>query len=388
MIYLDHQSTTPMDPRVLDAMLPFLREQYANASSRFHAAGLATRSALESAREQVAALLGAMPEEVIFTSGATESNNLAIQGVARAQKDRGKHLVSVTTEHKSVIDPLMALRAEGFEVTFLSVDRAGRLDLGRLNESLRPDTTLLSVMAANNEIGTIHPIAAMGELARANGTTFHCDATQAVGWLPLDVDAMNIDLLSMSAHKIAGPKGVGALYTRMRKPRVRLQPLVFGGGQEGNLRSGTYNHPGIVGFGAAAAIALADLGTRPARIAALRDRLWRELDAAIPNIRLNGPPLDRDRLPHNLNIAFTGCEAQSILMECGERIAASPGSACMLDNNEPSYVLLALGLSRDEAVASLRFSLGRTTTESDLDEVPGILQTAVGKLRGMIGDDV
>jgi cysteine desulfurase len=339
---------------------------------------------VEKARAEVAALAGARPEEIVFTSGATESNDLALRGLAEARQSKGRHIVSATTEHKAVLDPLHALAKEGFEVEFLSVDREGFVDLDRLEASLRPDTVLVSLMAANNEIGTLQPMAEIGALARARGIAFHSDAAQAAGKIAIDADAWQADLLSLSAHKLHGPKGVGALFVRRRQPRVRLVPRTVGGGQEGGLRGGTLNVPGIVGMGEAARIAREELEANAARLRSLRDRLWEGLRETIPEVRLNGPADFSRRLPNNLNVAFHCCEAQSVLLEAAEEMAASPGSACGGgDNAEPSYVLLACGLGRERAVGSIRFGVGRFNSEAEMDAAPGLLAPIVEKLRSM-----
>lgn len=382
-IYLDNQATTPLDPRVLAAMMPALTTDFGNASSRFHAHGLRARNMVDAARAEVAALVCADPVEIVFTSGATESNNLAIRGAAAARRDRGRHLVTATTEHKAVLDVMKEMAREGWEVTFLSVDREGRIDLDRLRAAIRPDTALVSLMAANNEIGTLHPIAEIGALARERGVTFHCDAVQAAGRLAIDVEAWHVDLLSLSAHKLYGPKGVGALYVRRRRPRARLVPQIVGGGQEDGLRGGTLNVPAIVGFGEAARLAREGLADEAAHARALRDRLWDGLRRAVPEVALNGPADLADRLPNNLNVAFACCEAQSILMDLADDVAASPGSACTSDNTEPSFVLLACGLTREEAIGSIRFSVGRFNTEAEIDAVPARVAASAARLRAM-----
>jgi cysteine desulfurase len=382
-IYLDNHATTPPDPRVLDAMLPVLREDFGNASSRYHPYGLRAHDQVDQAREQVAALINAQPSEVIFTSGATESNNLAIQGAAHALNGRGRHLITTTTEHHAVIDPMKKLADEGWDVTFLPVDGEGRIDLDRLKNTIRDDTVLVSLMAANNEIGVLHPVAEIGALCRERGVTFHCDAVQAAGKIPIDVEAWQVDLISLSAHKFHGPKGIGALYLRRRKPRARLEPITVGGGQELGLRSGTYNTPAIVGMGTAAEIARNEQPDHAAKMRTLRDRLWTAIQQSVPAIALNGPQNFDERLPNNLNIEFKCCEAQSILMGLSEEVACSPGSACTSDNTEGSYVLLALGADRDRAVSSLRFGVSHLNTEDEIDRVAPLLAAQVKKLRAM-----
>jgi len=382
-IYLDHHATTPLDPRVLEAMMPTFREAYGNAGSRFHPFGLDARNRMEVAREQTASLLGCEAAEIIFTSGATEANNLAIFGTAEARRERGRHLITCVTEHHAVVDPMMELKRRGFEVTFLPVSREGFLDLDRLRRAFRPETTLVSLMAGNNETGVLHPVAEIGALCRDRGVTFHCDAVQVAGKIPIDVEAWQVDLLTLSAHKFHGPKGVGALYLRRRKPRAHLEPIVLGGGQELGLRSGTHNVPGIVGLGEAARLAKAEMPERVASQRALRDRLWTVLQQGIPDLALNGPADFSRRLPNNLNVEFRCCEAQSILMEAGHAVACSPGSACTSDNTEPSYVLLAMGLTREEAISSLRFGVSHTNTAEEIERVPSLLLPAVERLRAM-----
>lgn len=378
-VYLDHHATTPVDPRVLDAMLPYFSGTFGNAASRTHPFGWAAEEAVEEGRRRVAAAIGALPREIVFTSGATESNNIAILGAARAQASRGRHVVTVATEHRAVLDPVRALAREGFEATILPVDGAGRVDLDRLAASLRDDTVLVSVMAANNEIGTLAPLADIARLAKARGIWFHTDAAQAAGKVPFDVREAGVDLASLSAHKVYGPKGVGALYVRARAPRVRLEPILFGGGHERGLRSGTLNVPGIVGFGRALEIALAGLADESARIAALRDRLEGAILAALDGVRVNG---DREhRLPGNLHLSFDGVDGDALLMSVRE-LAVSAGSACTSSEPEPSHVLRAIGVADDLAEASIRFGLGRGTTPDDVAFATERVVTAVRRLRG------
>lgn len=383
LIYLDHHATTPIDSRVLEAMMPVLTSAYGNAGSRFHPLGLEARGRVDRARGEVAALIGAEPSEIIFTSGATESNNLALFGVAEFQAERGRHIITCATEHHAVLDPIRALERRGYEVTLAPVDREGRLDLDIFERLLRPDTILVSLMAANNETGVLFPMERIGALTRARGITLHCDASQAVGKIPVDVEAWQVDLLSLSGHKMGAPKGVGALYLRRRKPRAHLAAVQFGGGQELGLRSGTHNVPGIVGLGVASVLAKAELAGRAARMRHLRDRLWQGLQRAIPEVHLNGPMNFDERLPNNLNVEFRCCEAQSILMEAAQRVACSPGSACTSDNTEPSHVLMGMGLSREAAISSLRFGVSHTNTEEEIDAVPGLLAGPVAHLRAM-----
>jgi cysteine desulfurase len=378
MIYLDNHATTPVDPDVLAAMLPYFTQHFGNAASRNHAFGWAAEEAVEIARQQVASLLNAIPKEIVFTSGATESINLAIKGVVGMYADKGRHVVTVATEHKATLDTCKAVEAQGAEVTVLGVDRFGMLDLDELKAALRPDTVLLSVMHANNEIGTIHDIAAIGAIAKAAGVLFHVDAAQTVGKLPIDVNAMGIDLLSISAHKLYGPKGVGALYVRRKAPRVRLEPQMHGGGQERGMRAGTLNVPGIVGLGKACEIAARTMADETARIAALRDKLYRGLSERIAGVTLNGHPTKR--LPGNLHVVLEAVEGESLMMSL-KTIAVSSGSACTSASLEPSHVLTAIGLSNDMAHTSIRFGIGRFNTEADIDAAISAVTEQVERLR-------
>jgi cysteine desulfurase len=379
-VYLDHQATCPVDPRVLDAMLPFFREQFGNAASRSHAYGWEAERATDQARESIGAGIGASGREIVFTSGATESNNLAILGAARMYRDKGKHLITCATEHKAVLDPMKYLEHEGWEVTVLGVDGRGRVDLDALRAAIRPDTALVSLMHANNEIGTIHPVAAIGALCKEQGVLFHTDATQSLGKLPLDVEAMGVDLLSASGHKIYGPKGVGILYVRRRAPRVRLEPILHGGGHERGLRSGTLNVPGIVGFARAFELCLAEREQETARVGALRDRLQRRFQESLSHVHVNG---DVDnRLAANLNVSFEFVEGEALLMGM-EGIAVSSGSACTSASLEPSNVLRALGVGDELAHSSVRFSLGRHTTAEEVDYAAARTIAAVTRLREM-----
>jgi cysteine desulfurase len=377
MIYLDAHATTPVDPRVLDAMLPLLRDQVGNASSLDHAAGRRTRDAVDTARKQVAAVINASHKDIVFTSGATEADNLAIKGVAESQSDRGDHIVTVATEHRAVLDTCRRLADRGLRLTVLPVDADGLVDLAALEAALEPKTILVSVMAANNEIGVIQPLAAIGRLTRARGILFHTDAAQAFGRIPLDVNAMGIDLLSISAHKIHGPQGVGALYVRTRQPTVRLTPIFDGGGHERGLRPGTLNAPGIVGLGAAAAIAQAEMVDESARIAVLRDRLLEGLRAAIEGVHVNGSRVHR--LPHNLNVSIDGTD--ETLASRLDELAVSAGSACASGSIEPSYVLRAIGVPAARAHGTLRFGLSRFTTEAEIDRAIAIVRDGVERLR-------
>jgi cysteine desulfurase len=377
-LYFDSHATTPCDPRVVAAMLPYFTERFGNASSAQHPFGWAAREAVERARGEVAALIGARPRDVVFTSGATEANNLAIQGVVRAQRARGRHVVTVATEHTAVLDVCAALAADGVEVTRLGVDAGGLVDPATVAAALRDDTVLVSVMAANNEIGVLQPIAAIGALARARGLAFHCDAAQAAGKVPLDVEAIGADLLSLSAHKFYGPKGVGVLYVRRRGPAADLPPLHHGGGHERGLRSGTLNVPGIVGCGAAAAIAGAALADDAATLGALRDRLLAGLLARVEGVHLNGAPAPR--LPHNLNVRIDRVEGRQLLLGLSD-LSLSSGAACCTAAAAPSHVLKAIGLSDEAARASLRFGLIRGTTAADVDAAVATVADVVAALR-------
>jgi cysteine desulfurase len=376
--YLDYHATTPVDPRVLEAMLPFFTERFGNPHSRQHAFGWDARDATDTARAQVAALINATAGEITFTSGATESSNLALKGVVDARRSAGNHVVTVATEHKSVLDVCLKFRQQGLDVTVLGVDAGGLVDLGALRGAMTPRTILVSVMAANNEIGTIPPIADIGAIAHEHGALLHTDAAQAVGKIPIDVRAMNIDLLSMTAHKFYGPKGCGALFVRRMKPRLHLAPQVAGGGQEGGLRSGTLNVPGIVGLGRAAEICRLEMIEEGQRLAALRDRLLDGLRTRLDDVRVNGS-LER-RLPHNLHVSFDGIEGEALLMALGD-LAVSTGSACASGSQTPSHVLEAIGATSQGAGASIRFGLGRTTTVADIDFAIDRVSTVVAALR-------
>ena len=376
MIYLDHHATTPCDGRVLEAMLPFFTQQFGNAASRQHAFGWAANDAVERARKQVAVLMGAGSKDVIFTSGATEANNLAIKGAAKARRAERDHLVTVATEHQAVLDPMTRLEREGWHVTVLPVDRLGLLDLAALEQAITPRTALVSVMAANNEIGVLQPIKDAAALAHAKGAWFHTDAVQAVGKVPFDVEALDVDFASLTAHKIYGPKGVGALYVRRNKRGVKLAAEIDGGGHERGLRSGTLNVPGIVGFGQAAEIARAELSPEARRTVALRDRLLNALLAMTDGMTVNGA-LDA-RLPGNLNVSFEGIDGEALLVGLDD-IAVSSGAACTAA--EPSHVLVALGLSTDRALASLRFGIGRATTAAEIDAAAAKVADVVNRLR-------
>lgn len=388
-IYLDNHATTRLDPRVLEAMLPWLGDHYGNAGSLTHAFGREAREAVERAREQVAAVIGATPREIIFTSGATESTNLAILGAAARPGREGGRLVSWETEHPAVLDPLEHLASRGFDVALLGVAghetaEAGCISLDDLAAACSEGTFLVSLLLANNEIGTIQPAAEAANIAHARGALLHLDAAQAVGKMPVDVDALGADLLSLSAHKFHGPKGVGALFVRRRGRVARLSPRVFGGGQERGLRSGTLNVPGIVGLGVAAELAVANLEAEAEQMGQFRDRLWHGLASRITDVHLNGPALDTPslRLPGNLNVRIGGVDGQTLLATLGEgELAVSSGSACSSASPRPSHVLRALGLDDDQARASLRFGLSRFTTPEEIDQAVELLATAVARLR-------
>jgi cysteine desulfurase len=377
-IYFDYSATTPVDPRVVDAMLPFLREDFGNPASRSHAYGWRAEEAVETARGDVAALVGADSREIVWTSGATESINLAIKGAAQFNRERGRHLVSLRTEHKATLDTLRELERVGFEVTYLDVQEDGLLDLDRLRDSLRPDTTVVSVMHVNNEIGVIQDITAIGNLCRERGIVFHVDAAQSTGKVAIDLAKLPVDLMSFSAHKTYGPKGMGALFVR-RKPRVRIEAQIHGGGHERGFRSGTLPTHQIVGMGEAFRLAQLEMAVENDRIRMLRDRLWSGL-STMDEVFLNGHL--EHRVPHNLNVSFAFVEGESLIMAIKE-IAVSSGSACTSASLEPSYVLRALGRSDELAHSSIRFSLGRFTTEADVDFTVQLLRDKVGRLREM-----
>ncbi len=379
-IYLDNHATTPVDPKVVEAMIPYFSSVYGNAASRNHTYGWSAEDAVEAARKKIAEMIGASPKEIIFTSGATESNNLALRGVAEMYRAKGNHIITVKTEHKAVIDTAKFLETQGFEVTFLPVDEFGLVRIEDLKNAITNRTILISVMAANNEIGTIHPISEIGEIAKERGIIFHTDAVQAVGRIPVDVEAMKVDLLSLTAHKIYGPKGIGALYVRRKNPRVRLSPIIYGGGHERGMRSGTLNVPGIVGFGKAAELIIQNLELESARVRKLRDRLHDGLRSQLDETKLNGHP--EKRLPNNLNISFAFAEGEALMMAIKD-IAVSSGSACTSASLEPSYVLKAIGVGEDLAHSSLRFGLGRFTTEEEIDYTIEKTVEAVNRLREM-----
>lgn len=375
-IYLDYSATTPVDPRVADKMIPYLREQFGNPASRSHMYGWEAEKAVEEARAHVAALVNADPREIIWTSGATEGNNLAIKGAAHFYKTKGKHIITVKTEHKAVLDTVRELERQGFEATYLEPGANGLITIAQLEAAIRPDTILVSVMWVNNEIGVIQPIAEIGELCRSKGIIFHSDAAQATGKTPIDLEKVKVDLVTFTAHKTYGPKGIGAMYVR-RKPRVRIEAQMHGGGHERGLRSGTLATHQIVGMGEAFRIAKEEMDTEIPRIKALRDRLAKGLNE-VEEVYVNG---DMDhRVPHNLNVSFNYVEGESLIMAIKD-IAVSSGSACTSASLEPSYVLRALGRSDELAHSSIRFTFGRFTTEEDVDFTINLIKTKVAKLR-------
>lgn len=379
-IYLDYHATTPVDPEVFKTMAPYFTEIFGNAASRNHEYGWTAEAAVEIARKQVADLIGASEKEVIFTSGATESNNLALQGVADMYGEKGNHIIVTPIEHKAVLDTAHMLEKKGFKIDYAPMDQTGRVIVSELAKMMTDKTILVSIMFANNEIGTINPVAEIGKLCKERGVLFHTDAVQAVGKVPVDVNAMGIDLLSITAHKIYGPKGVGALYVRRKNPRVRLSALVHGGGHEKGMRSGTLNVPGIVGFGKACEIAFRVMPVEMERVRAQRDRLWALIQAELDEVYLNGHPTER--LPNNLNVSFAYCEGESLMMGMKE-LAVSSGSACTSASLEPSYVLKALGVGDDLAHTSIRFSVGRFTTDEEIEFAAKKVVATVKKLRDL-----
>jgi cysteine desulfurase len=382
-IYLDHHATTPLAPAVLETMMPYFTEKFGNAASRTHRYGWEAEEAVETAREQVATLINAKPEEIIFTSGATESDNLALKGIAWAYRDKGHHIITTTTEHKAVLDTCKALEQQGFEVTYVPVDRTGGVDPDDIRHAITPHTTLISVMYVNSEIGTIAPLADISAIAREHGVLLHSDAVQGVGKIACDVEAMQVDLLSLSAHKIYGPKGVGALYVRKTRPqRIRLQPLIDGGGHERGFRSGTLNVPGIVGMGQACVLCHQLWRTESDRLHRLRQRLYDGLTSHLDDVYLNGP-LPAQRVPGNLNLSFAYVEGESLLLSLQNIVALSSGSACTSGSHEPSYVLQAIGVADSLAHASIRFGLGRDTTEAEIDTVIDAVVEKVTRLRAL-----
>jgi len=375
---MDHHATTPVDPRVLERMLPYFNECFGNASSIDHEYGAEAARAVQNARQQVASIINAQSDEIIFTSGATEANNLSLLGATEQYAARGNHIITCATEHKAVLDTCHYLEHRGWQVTYLPVDGHGLVNPEDVRRAITPKTIIISIMVANNEIGVLAPIAEIGLIAREHDVLFHTDATQAIGHIPVDVEAMNIDLLSMSAHKLYGPQGVGALYVRKRHPRVRLSPQLHGGGHERGMRSGTMNVPGIVGLGYAVEIAEKCMGRESNRLKELRDFLWIKLQQEIRIVQLNGHPVKR--LPHNLNIAIPGAESRAILIQLKHDVALSTGSACTSAQIQPSHVLIALGHGEERAHCSLRFGLGRGNTKADVDFVVERIATALGRL--------
>jgi cysteine desulfurase len=377
-IYMDYHATTPVAPEVWATMTPYFQQNFGNAASRQHSFGWTTEEAVAMGREQVAHVLGATSEEIIFTSGATESNNLALMGAAEARRDQGRHVITVATEHKSVLDPLRYLETQGFQVTVLPVDVTGRIDLNQLQAAMTDETILLSVMAANNEIGTLHPLKEIGQLARARNILFHTDAAQACGKIPINVEACQIDLLSLSAHKMYGPKGVGALYVRQG---INLVPQMYGGGHEAGLRSGTLNVPGIVGLGKACELATERMSADAEFIGGLRDQLFTGITQGLDGVTLNGPAIpSEERLYNNLNLSFAQVDVETLLMDLRD-IAVSSGAACTSAQEEPSHVLQALGISPNLSRASLRFGLGRDNTAEEIDTVISYVIKQVSRLR-------
>ena len=392
-IYMDHHATTPVDPRVLEAMLPYYTRAFGNAASRSHVFGWEAEAAVDEARRQVAEGLNVSPKEIVFTSGATESDNLAILGAARAYRQKGNHVVTGATEHRAVLDCCAALEREGFEVTYLAPDRFGRIEAGQVREAMTDRTVLVTLMLGNNEVGTVHPIREIGAVCRERDVLFHTDAVQGAGKIPFD--AADVDLASVTAHKMYGPKGVGALLVRSRRPRVRLEPILHGGGHERGLRSGTLNVPGIVGLGRAFGISVAEQEAENRRLRLLRKRLHDGIFAEVSDVSLNGPPLpeiaadgslaaglEESRLPGNLNLSFAGVEGEALLMGLKD-VAVSSGSACTSASLRPSHVLKALGVSDELAHASIRFGLGRSNTEEEVDYTVGAVKAAVRRLRAL-----
>jgi cysteine desulfurase len=381
-IYMDNAATTPADPRVVEAMLPYFTEKFGNAASRNHSFGWVGEEAVEYAREQLAKLIGAHSDkEIVFTSGATESDNLAIKGVANFYRSKGNHIITCKTEHKAVLDPCKRLEKEGYEVTYLQTDPQGRVSAEQVRSAITDKTILVSLMLANNEVGTVHPIAEIGKVTREKGVLLHCDAVQGVGKVEFDVEKMNVDLASISAHKMYGPKGVGALYVRRSKPRVRIVAELDGGGHERGMRSGTLNVPAIVGFGKAAELAVQEWRADAARVFALRERLRKKLFDALESVHLNGAD-DPNRLPGNLNVSFSFVEGEAMMMAIKD-VAVSSGSACTSASLEPSYVLRALGVDEELAHSSIRFGLGKFNTDAEVDYVADLVIRNVERLREM-----
>jgi len=378
-IYLDNQATTPVDPRVLEAMLPCYRENFGNAASRNHPFGLEAERRVENARAQIARLIHADPKEIVFTSGATESDNLALKGAAEMYREKGDHLITQVTEHRAVLDTAKSLEKRGFRLTCLTVDESGLVDPEKVRTAMTDETILISVMAANNEVGTLQPIAEIGSIAKKRGVLFHVDGAQAAGKIPLNVEAMEIDLLSISGHKMYGPKGIGALYVRRKNPRVRLVPQIHGGGHEGGLRSGTLDVPAIVGFGMACEIVAKEMAGEWEKILRLRNRLHETICKGLNEVYLNGHPTRR--LAGNLNLSFLGVEGESLLTSLSREIAVSSGSACSSARTEPSYVVKALGIGEERVHTSIRFGIGRFNTEEEIDYTARRVVETVKRLR-------
>jgi cysteine desulfurase len=378
-VYLDYQATTPVDDRVLAAMLPFFATKFGNASSVDHRYGSDAHDAVEDSRGKLARLIGGQPQDIVFTSGATEANNLAILGIAEAQGGSGGHVITAASEHHAVLDPCEYLARKGWRVTVLPVDREGCVDPDDVRRALAVDTQLVSIMAANNEIGTLAPVHEIGRITAEAGVIFHCDAAQAVGYIDVDVEAWNVDLLTLSAHKFYGPKGIGALYVRGRGPRRRLRPLQYGGGHERGLRSGTLNVPGIVGLGAASEIAAVEAVETRDRLKGLRDRLWEQLATALPSAEINGHPTAR--LPHNLNVYLPEVNARALVVQVKNELAISTGAACSSAKAEPSHVITALRISDDRARSSFRISVGRATTGEAVDFAAAVISDCANLLR-------
>lgn len=374
-IYMDHHATTPVDPRVLDKMLPYFTEVFGNAASIDHEYGAQAQQAVEKAREETANIIHASPEEIIFTSGATEADNLAILGTANQMADKGRHIITCVTEHKAVLDTCKYLENQGWSVTYLPVDQQGLVDPNDVRKAITPNTVLISIMAANNEIGVLAPIAEIGKIAHEMGVLFHTDATQAVGYVPIDVEKMNIDLLSLSGHKVYGPKGIGALYVRKRHPRVKLAEQMHGGGHERGMRSGTLNVTGIVGLGEALEICRSEQKTEFTHLSDMRQQLWNRLKQNVDGAELNGHP--SQRLPHNLSIFIPGVESRSLLVLLKHDVALSTGSACTTASVEPSHVILALGYGEERAHQSIRIGLGRFNTEEEIEYVNNRIEEVV-----------
>lgn len=380
-IYMDHQATTPVDPRVLEAMLPYFCEIFGNASSIDHEYGVEAARAVEQARTHLATLINCQPDEIIFTSGATEADNLAILGVTEQYIGKGNHIITCVTEHKAVLDTCHFLERKGWQVTYLPVDQYGLVDPDDLRQSITPQTVLISIMFANNEIGTIAPVKEIGRIAREHEILFHTDAVQAAGYIPIDVEKMSIDLLSLSAHKMYGPKGIGALFVRKRRPRVKVAEQIHGGGHERGMRSGTMNVPGIAGFGKAAELARKEMKVESERLKNLRDQLWEGLQANIENIELNGHPTKR--LPHNLNVAIPGVESRALLVQLKHDVALSTGSACTSAKVEPSHVIKALGGSK-RPFESIRFGLGHSNSVDDLKDILSHISSGISFINQLL----